>query len=702
MTLPVDASVLDTNPENELMYFSKELSWLSFNERVLQEADDAKNPIIERIRFLGIYSSNMDEFYRVRVASVRRKILIYKNSGQLEKAEQYSQVMADINEKIAQMAIKFDTIHKRVFNVLRKNKIHLTIKSELSERQLDWLKDFFDNKVLRHIAPILIDKKVNLMSRLNDSATYFYVGLYRDEKPTQYATIELPSDKMPRFIVLPSENKVKQILLLDDVLQLFLENIFKGFVEFDSIDSYSFKVTRDSEYSIDEGIDDSYLEKMSDSMKQRLIAEPVRVIYDEAMPEDMIKSMKKKLKHSSYDNLVAGGHIRNFKDFISFPNIGRRSLENKEIPAISSRQFTDFNTVFDAIAHNDVLLHYPYHRFLHFTEFVRQAAFDPEVKHIRITMYRIAKNSRIVSSLIDAVDNGKMVTVVMELRARFDEQANIAWAKTMTNAGVKVIFGNPSFKIHTKLCVISREEQSKLIHYAHIGTGNFNESTAKIYTDLSLYTADPVITQEAIKVFELIQLPYRQYNFKHLMVSPVNSKERILGLIDNEIALAEQGHHGEVTFKVNNLIDTDIIDKLYQASQAGVKIRGIVRGMCSLMPNIKNLSENIKIISIVDRFLEHSRVMVFNNNGDPKVYISSADWMRRNMQDRIEIGVPILNPVLAQRIIHILELQFKDTMKARIIDKLQNNSYVKRGNKKKLRSQLEIYQYLKGLEKQEL
>ena len=702
MTLPVDASVLDTNPENELMYFSKELSWLSFNERVLQEADDAKNPIIERIRFLGIYSSNMDEFYRVRVANVRRKILIYKNSGQVEKAEQYSQVMADINEKIAQMAIKFDTIYKRAFNVLRKNKIHLTVKSELSERQLEWLKDFFDNKVLRHIAPILIDKKINLMSRLNDSATYFYVGLYRNEKPTQYATIELPSDKMPRFIVLPSESKVKQILLLDDVLQLFLSNIFKGFVEFDSIDSYSFKVTRDSEYSIDEGIDDSYLEKMSDSMKQRLIAEPVRVIHDAAMPEDMIKSMKKKLKHSSYDNLVAGGHIRNFKDFISFPNIGRSNLENKEIPAISSKQFTDFNTVFEAIAHRDVLLHYPYHRFLHFTEFVRQAAFDPDVKHIRITMYRIAKNSRIVSSLIDAVDNGKMVTVIMELRARFDEQANIAWAKTMTNAGVKVIFGNPSFKIHTKLCVVSREEQSNLVHYAHIGTGNFNESTAKIYTDLSLYTADPVITKEAVKVFELIQLPYRQYEFKHLMVSPINSKETILALIDNEIKLVKQGRVGEMMFKVNNLIDDDIIDKLYEASQAGVKIRGIVRGMCSLIPNMKNLSENIKIISIVDRFLEHSRAMVFNNDGDPKVYISSADWMRRNMQDRIEIGVPILNPVLAQRIIHILEIHFKDTMKARIIDKLQNNSYVKRGNKRKIRSQVEIYQYLKGLEKQEL
>jgi len=291
MTVSIDASSLTPQPERELSYFSKELSWLSFNERVLQEADDAKNPIIERIRFLGIYSSNMDEFYRVRVASVRRKVIIYKNNGQLDKAEQALQVMAEINQKIAQMAVKFDAIYKRAFNVLRKNKIHLTEKEELTLTQINWLRDFFENKVLRHIAPILIDKKVDLVSRLIDSATYFYVGLYRQDKPTQYATIELPSDKMPRFIVLPSETKTKQILLLDDVLQLFLENIFKGFVEFDSIDSYSFKMTRDSEYSLDEGIDDSYLEKMSDSMKQRLIAEPVRVIYDGAMPEDMVKSM---------------------------------------------------------------------------------------------------------------------------------------------------------------------------------------------------------------------------------------------------------------------------------------------------------------------------------------------------------------------------------------------------------------------------
>lgn len=683
-------------------FFPKELSWLSFNERVLQEANDKNNPIIERIRFLGIYSSNMDEFYRVRVANVRRKILIFKNNDEQEQAEKAEDLMAAINEKVSALTETFDRTFKRVFAELKRHKIHLIEKESLTLSQVEWLHGFFQNKVLRHIAPILVEKKVNLVSRLNDSATYFFVHLNRDNKSPKHATIEVPSDKMSRFIILPSEKGIKQIILLDDVIQLFIEDIFRGFVQFDSIDSYSFKMTRDSEYYLnDDDIEDSYLEKMSDSMKQRLIAEPVRVIFDGQMPEDMVKNLKKHLKHSNYDNLVAAGKIRNVKDFIGFPNVGRKSLENKPLPAVTSKQFSQFDTVFEAIKQQDILLHYPYHRFLHFTEFVRQAAFDPHVKHIRITMYRIASKSRIVNSLIDAVDNGKRVTVVVELRARFDEEANIAWAKTMTDAGIKVIFGNPNFKIHTKVCVISREEKGEIVDYAHIGTGNFNESTAKIYTDFSLFTCQQAITKETLKVFDLIQLPYRQQTFEHLMVSPINSKQKILDLIDQEIANKQNGLAAEILFKVNNLVDEDIINKLYQASQNGVQVRGIVRGMCSLITGQKGLSNNIKIISIVDRFLEHPRVMVFKNAGEPKVYLSSADWMKRNMEDRIEVGAPIFDQRLAERIIYMLELQFKDTLKARVIDKNQVNGYVKRGNRRHLRSQIETYHYLKGLEKHE-
>jgi polyphosphate kinase len=683
-------------------FFPKELSWLSFNERVLQEAADKNNPIIERFRFLGIYSNNMDEFYRVRVADLRRKIIIQMNNDEQEEAEKNQLLMTQIQQKIIELTDEFNVIYKKLVNNLAQHNIQLIDHHQVNDEQFNWLKNFFQNKILRHITSILIDKKVNLVDRLIDSATYYYLAIHRDDKPTRYATIEIPTDKMSRFIILPSlskEKKHKTIILLEDVIQLFLEDIFLGFVKFDSIEAYSFKMTRDSEYSINDDIAESYVEKMSDSMKQRLIAEPVRVIYDGNMSEEMVKSLKRHLKHSAYDNLVAAGKVRNVKDFIKFPNIGRSNLENKPIEALTNQQFAAYNTVFEAIQQQDILLNYPYHRFLHFTEFVRQAAFDPHVKHLRITLYRIAKNSRVVSSLIDAVDNGKMVTVVMELRARFDEEANIEWARTMTNAGIRVVFGNPSFKIHTKICVVSREEKSKMVNYAHIGTGNFHESTAKIYTDFSLFTKDPHITKEVLSIFDLIQLPYRQQKFEHLLVSPLNSKSSILALIDNEIAHAQSGKKADILFKVNNLVDPDIIEKLYQASQSGVIIRGIIRGMCSLRPKIKGLSDNISIISVVDRFLEHSRVMCFYNNGEEKVYISSADWMTRNMEDRIEVSCPIYDQKLIKIIIDLLEIHFKDTLKARVIDKDQVNSYVKRGNRKNLRSQNETYYYLKHLEK---
>lgn len=682
------------------LYYPKELSWLAFNERVLQEAADRKNPIVERIRFLGIYSSNMDEFYRVRVAEVKRHIYMQLDEGDEDTAAETKLLMEQIQAKVVIMTEKFDDIYREVVARLARYHIYLIGKDELNDFQINWLKDYFNNKILRHIAPVLLHGKVDLVNRLNDSATYLYVAIHRNEKTTRYASIEIPAQDMSRFVVLPPEKsrKKKHIILLDDIIEMNLEKIFKGFVKFDSIEAYSFKVTRDSEYSINDEIDESYVEKMSESMKQRLIAEPVRVIYDTDMPEEMLKSLRKRLKISSFDSLIAGGAYRNFKDFISFPNVGREYLENASLPAISIKEFTNFDTVFDAIAHKDILLHYPYHRFLHFTEFVRQAAFDPSVKHIRLNIYRVANKSRIINSLIDAVDNGKTVTVVVELRARFDEEANIEWSKRMTEAGIRVVLGSPSFKIHSKLCVVSREEGGQLIHYAHFGTGNFNEKTAKIYTDFSLFTRDQELAQEAVNIFDLIQHPYRHNKFKHLQVSPLNARNKIQLLIRQEIQNANEGLPAQITFKVNNLVDKEIIDDIYRAGQSGVKVRGIVRGMCSLRPGIKDLSDNISIISVVDRFLEHPRVMIFENAGNPRVYISSADWMTRNMDHRIEVGCPIYDDELKQRIIDIIEIQFRDTLKARTIDKDQVNKYVRRGNRKKLRSQTEIYDYLKNLE----
>jgi len=686
--------------DSQQLYYPKELSWLAFNERVLQEAADKNNPAVERLRFLGIYSNNLDEFFRVRAADVKRQITIAQNDDNPELAEQNIQLMAQIQDKVEALAKKFDAIHREVVKNLERYNIYICKAKDLSEYQSAWCSDFFESKVLRHLAPILVDKKTDLVGRLDASSVYMYVALRRAEKSTKYAVIEVPTSEMSRFVVIPPEKsrKKKYIILLDEIIELCLEKIFKGFIKFDTIEAFSFKVTRDSEYSINDEIDESYVEKMSESMKQRLIAEPVRVIHDEDMPADMVKELKKRLNIDNLDTVNAAGHYRNFKDFIGFPNVGRSYLEHAPLPAISTSAFSAFDTAFDAITEKDILLYYPYHRFLHFTEFLRQAAFDPSVKAIRINIYRVASNSRIVNSLIDAVNNGKKVTVVVELRARFDEEANIEWSKHMTEAGIRVVLGVPTLKIHSKLCIVSREEKGEMVQYAHLGTGNFNEKTAKIYTDFSLFTRNQEIANEAVSVFDLIQYPYRRYKFQHLQISPFNARTKIQSLIRQEIQYLKEGHNARITFKINNLVDKALIDDLYRASQAGVKIRAIVRGMCSLIPGIPGLSDNISIISIVDRFLEHPRVMVFEGGGDRKVFISSADWMTRNMDNRIEVGCPIYDRELQNRIVDILDIQFKDTTKARIIDAEQSNRYVKRGNRKKLRSQIEIYDYFTKLE----
>ena len=682
------------------LYYPKEISWLAFNERVLQEAEDTNTPLIERIRFLGIYSNNLDEFYRVRVADVKRQISINKNEEQVEIAEQLIELLKDIQLKVKGLSAKFDKIHKKITKELQRYNIYMLNYSQLSPQQTEWVQDFFRHSVLLHVAPILLDNKVQLIQRLNDSSVYLDVALYRPGRNTKYAVVEIPTNAMSRFVILPPErnNPRKQIILLDDVIKLCIHEIFKGFVKFETAEAYSFKITRDAEYSINDEIDESYVDKMSESMKQRLIAEPVRIIHDYGMPEEMIGDLRKRLRISSVDTIQSAGHYRNFKDFIGFPNPGRSYLEHAKLPRIRSNQFAAHNTVFEAIDKHDILLYYPYHDFLHFTEFVRQAAFDPMVKHIRMNIYRVASQSRIVSSLVDAVDNGKKVTVVVELRARFDEENNIAWSKRMTDAGIKVVLGNPSIKIHSKLCIVTREERGKVRHYSHFGTGNFNEKTARLYTDLSLFTCNEEMALEGIQVFEMIQNPYRKYRFNHLQVSPVNARSKIQSLIRQEIQRNTEGNQGLITIKINNLVDEELIDDLYRASQAGVKIKAIIRGMCSLIPGVVGLSENIEIISIVDRFLEHPRIMVFENGGDRKVYISSADWMTRNMDYRIEVGCPVYDEDAKQMIVELLELQFKDTLKARVVDAEQTNKYVKRGNRRKLRSQIETHQYLQKLE----
>ncbi len=678
-------------------YEEKELSWLSFNERVLQEAMDKTVPLIERVRFLGIFSSNQDEFFKVRVSDVKRRILINEVHGGDDEAKV---LLRAIQQKVMALGEAFDNTYKELLIALARHNIFLVNENQLSDAIQKWLRVFFKEKVLRHIIPILLNKEVNPVKFLKDEYTYLAIEMKKNGQVIQYALVEVPTDDLPRFFQLPPEGtrRKKQIIILDNVIRFCLDEIFKGFFDYDEIAAYAVKLTRDAEYDLSDQLDLSLVDKMSDGLKQRLTAMPVRFVYEREMPAAMISFLKLKLQISSYDAIMPGGRYHNFKDFIGFPNVGRDYLENPKLPALDCRDFDGFVNAFDAITKQDILLYYPYHKFHHFTELVRQAAFDPAVSAIRINIYRVAKKSRIIHSLIDAANNGKKVTVVVELRARFDEAANIDWANILTDAGVKVVFGVPSLKIHSKLCLITRHENGEAVRYAHIGTGNFNEKTAKIYTDFSLLTRNPDITAEVEGVFEYIEYPYKRYKFNHLLVSPINSRRQLYRLIDNELSNAKAGQPSGIILKINNLVDKDLINRLYAAGQAGVPIQMIIRGMCALRPGVPGLSDNIKVLSIIDRFLEHPRVMVFHNKGNPQLYISSADWMSRNIDGRIEVGTPIYDERLKQRIMDILELQLSDTCKARVIDADQQNEYVKRGNRRKIRSQVAIYDYLKRIE----
>ena len=685
-----------TEQTQAVEYFAKELSWLSFNERVLQEAKDKNNPIIERMRFLGIFSNNLDEFFRVRVADVKRRILLNKLPD--ANFEEDEVLLSQIQKKVLQLGKKFNQIHQQILNDLTIHNIHVDRPEKLTEFHLNWLKNYFHDNVLQHISPILLDENKDYSDYINDTMTYLFVEM-SDEK-SHFAMLEVPTDRVPRFIILPPEKtrRRKTIVMLDDVISYFLNDVFSNFFNFETIQGHAIKLTRDAEYNLDDELEEGLLDKMSKGLKQRIYAEPVRLVYDEAMPESMLKVMKKRLNVTHHDALIPAGRYRNFRDFIVFPNVGRQYLENKPLPALQSTAFNKHTSVFDAITEQDILLYYPYHTFNHLLEFVRQAAFDPVVTQIKVNIYRVASKSRLISSLINAAKNGKKVTVMVELKARFDEQNNIEWAKVLSSAGIKVIFGIPALKVHSKLCIIHRKEKNKIVKYAHIGTGNFHEKTAKIYTDFSLFTKHSGICEECDSVFKFIESSYKPFNFEYLMLSPINARDMLLDLIDKEIQHVENGNPGKITVKINNLVDKQLVDKLYYAGRRGVKIRIIVRGMCSLIPGLAKFSDNIRVISIVDRFLEHPRVMVFGNNGDDKVYISSADWMTRNLDHRVEVGVPILDAKLKQLIIDILELQFKDRTKARLIDSEQKNTYVRRGNRKKIRSQIAIYDHLKKWE----
>ena len=679
----------------EKVYLPKELSWLSFNQRVLQEAADESNPLIERIRFLGIYSSNLDEFYKVQFANLKKYVLIEQEQAQSTSNAKH--LLRQVTQKVIQLELQFDQLYNELLLEMARNQIFLINERQLTSYQETWIKNYYKQNLRQYITPILLDSHTELIQFLKDDHAYLAVEIICKDK-ISYALLELPTDNAPRFVLLPSEvsTKNKSIIFLDNILRYCLADIFKVFFDAVELNAYSININRDAEYELNTELD-SLLELMSQGLKQRLTAQPVRFTYQKDMPKALFELLINKLRLTEQD-AMPGGRYPNFKDLANFPDLGVKNLLNKLLPSLAYNRFKKFRNAFATIKDRDVLLYYPYYSFGHVLEIMRQASFDPAVTHIRMNIYRVAKDSRFIHAAINAANNGKKVTVVVELQARFDEEANIKWAKRLIRSGIKVIYSQPKLKIHAKLFLIDRKEDDRIVRYAHIGSGNFNEKTARIYTDFSLLTADPAITDEVIKVFNFIENPFKPVSFNHLLVSPQNTRQRFYEFIEREINNAKLGKPSGIYLKLNAITDKEMIDQLYRASCAGVKIRMIVRGTCVLVPQIPNLSENIYVTSIVDQYLEHARVYIFENDGKKDTYISSADWMPRNLDNRIEVGVKIFDPILKTTIHDIFNLQCNDNVKARIIDKDNMNNYVQRGNKKKVRAQHAIYDYLKQME----
>ncbi|MGL5889097.1 MAG: polyphosphate kinase 1 [Bacteroidia bacterium] len=680
--------------KKKLPFISRDISWLSFNERVLQEAEDDENPLIERLRFLGIYSNNRDEFFRVRVATLKRMGKLGRKAESLLGAPP-TLLLSQIQKRVVAASHRFDRIYNKILAELEEHHIHIIDEKELSKAQGEFVTEFFRTKVMPSLFPIMLDNAPSF-PYLRDRSTYLVARMVASaaESKPRYAVIEVPADVLSRFVVLPQNGQEQYIMLLDDVIRFCLSEVFPGF-DPRRISAYTIKLTRDAELDLDTDVSKSFLEKMSGGLKKRKKGIPVRFVYDKQMPADMLKYLLRQLKVIRTDNIIPGSRYHNFKDFIRFPDLGHPELIWPAMESLRHPRLKRGESMFDEIRQKDLILHYPYQTFDHVIDLLREASIDPKVKKIQITLYRVATNSNIVNALINAVKNGKEVVAIMELQARFDEENNIYWANKLQEEGARVIFGVPGIKVHSKIFLITRREEGKVVNYGHIGTGNMNESTSRIYTDKSLITADKRITDELLKIFEFYHNNLKPGVYKHLLVSPFTMRRKFQTLIQFEIDEAKKGKKASMLLKMNNLVDQDMIQRLYDASKAGVEITLIVRGICSLVPGIKGVSENIKAISIVGRFLEHTRVFIFHHGGDEKYFISSADWMTRNLDHRSEVAVPIYDRESQQELKEILGLQLRDNRKARLIGGLRENMYLEApANEKPLNAQEAIRDYL--------
>ncbi|NTW25084.1 MAG: polyphosphate kinase 1 [Lentimicrobium sp.] len=676
-------------------FVNRELSWLEFNGRVLQEAADETTPLIERVKFLGIFSNNLDEFFRVRVATLNRLLDYDKRSVDNLNANP-RRTIKEINRIDAEQQREFARIFRKLVRALAGEGIHIINEKDLSAEHGAYIRGFFNNYVRSQLFPIMMGNLKS--SSLVDKSIYLAIKLSGKSSPgdEQFAVIRVPAGPLSRFVILPSTNEQKYIILLDDVIRYCLDDIFSIF-GYDKFEAYTFKFTRDAELDIDNDVSKSFLEIMTESLKQRKLGAPVRFIFDKNMPGKLLGMLKQKLDINESDTMSKSGRYHNFKDFMSFPEVGRHDLLFEPTLPLEHRRIPKKESILSVVRERDIMLHYPYQSFRYIIDLLREASIDPQVRSIKMTLYRVARDSNVINALINAARNGKSVTVFMELQARFDEEANIYWAGKMQEEGIKLIQGIPGFKVHCKLLLIRRKESDRNVYYANIGTGNFNEQTARVYADDSLLTSNPQITADVNSVFQLFESKYNPPKFNSLIVAPFHMRNFFIRLINSEIKNAKAGKEAWCILKLNNLVDDKIIKKLYQAGQSGVKVRIICRGTCTMIPGLKDFSENIEVISIVDKFLEHSRVLVFKNGGDEKYFISSADWMVRNLDNRIEVACPVIDIGIQQELKTMLLIQLKDNAKARIVNHEQPNFYKDRDKLPRIRSQVEIYNYLKGL-----
>ncbi len=674
----------------------RDISWLSFNDRVLQEAADETVPLRERIRFLGIFSNNLDEFFRVRVATLKRMIE-FGNKSNMHLELSPGAILEEIQEKVMEQQKEFERIWNEILRELKKQKIFLINEKQLTREQQKFILNYFDEEIRSNIVPLMIES-IPGFPVLNDKSIYLACRLSKEDKsiPQRFALVSVPTRRLPRFLILPSKQTEKHIILLEDVIRFCLPNIF-SFFGYDTFSSHIIKVTRDAEIDIDNDVSTSLIQKIEKGLKNRKKGKPVRFIFDKAIDPSLLTYMVRRLGLVQKDNLIPGGRIHNFVDFIDFPESVFAQKKLRKKPFIHP-YLKNTARVTNIVLKRDVLLNFPYHSFDSVIDLLREAAIDPDVTAIKITCYRLAPRSKIINALTNAVRNGKLVTAMLELRARFDEEANLEWKEELEEAGVKVLLGVPDMKIHAKICLIKKKVNNRIIHYGFVSTGNLNERTAQIYGDHCLLTSDRNIMADVNRIFNYLEQPKSREHFlkacKTLMVSPTGMRKDLLQLMNKEIKAAKMGKMASIMLKLNSLSDAKLISKLYEAAKAGVEIKMVIRGICCLLTENKKFKMPVQAISIVDEYLEHARIMIFHNGGKEKVFISSADWMVRNIDHRVEVTCPIYDKDIQQELKDILQIQLKDNIKARILDNELSNQYVNPRNTKKIRSQVETYNYL--------